>query len=113
MRTNAARWPVLSLLLALAAGDAQRNTSRTFAPGQCGPVDPTYIQTATETGGQPFFLSPAEIAKSAHIMLEASRPDDAMVLWASGTKAEGARANDGSRCRFQRRLTWILARPSI
>src|SRR5262245_59000003 len=90
-RKAAWAWAVLTLPLALGTGAAQQNTSRTFGPGRCGPVDPVYIETATATGGQPFFLSPAEIAKSAHIMMESSAPDDAMVLWASGTTADAGR----------------------
>jgi von Willebrand factor A domain-containing protein 7 len=64
-------------------GGSQQNTSRHIAPGKCGPVDPTYLDIASETGGQPFFFSPSELGGSAHLMRETSRSDDAMVLWAS------------------------------
>jgi von Willebrand factor A domain-containing protein 7 len=67
----------------------QANTSRSFGPGACGPGDPTYVELATETGGQPFFMSPSEVGLSAHIMT--SERDDAMILWASGTGPDGAR----------------------
>jgi hypothetical protein len=59
-----------------------RHQSRAFGPGHCGPADPTYIRTANETGGQPFFLAPTEIANSSHI-LRATGGDDALILWAS------------------------------
>jgi hypothetical protein len=68
---------------------SQANTSRSFGPGACGPGDPIYVEMATATGGQPFFLSPSEVGQSAHIMT--SGRDDAMILWASGTGADGAR----------------------
>ena len=69
----------------------QQNRSRPFGPGQCGPVDPAYIQSANETGGQPFFMNPFEIGNSVHIMREMSRSDSEMVLWASGTTPGEAR----------------------
>jgi len=72
----------------------QVNSSRSFGPGACGPVDATYIKIANETGGQPFFLSPSEVAQSARIMLESSRSDDALILWASGTAADAGRGFD-------------------
>jgi hypothetical protein len=69
---------LLSLLLAASVADAQRR----FGPGVCGPADPGYIRTASETGGQPFFLSPAEVASSARIMGAATQSE--LMLWASG-----------------------------
>jgi hypothetical protein len=63
--------------------DAQAQRSRQFGPGKCGPVDPVYLKTAGETGGQPFFLSPSEIVASAQIMRETSGADDTLILWAS------------------------------
>lgn len=53
-----------------------------YGPGVCGPVDPFYIKAATMTGGQPFFLSPAEISKSRHIMSASSASE--LMLWAAG-----------------------------
>jgi hypothetical protein len=58
------------------------SSQRKFGPGVCGPADPSYIKTSTETGGQPFFLSSAEVATSAQIMSAAFQPD--LMLWASG-----------------------------
>ena len=55
---------------------------RQFGPGVCGPVDPVYLESATETGGQPFFLSRAEVMKSARIMGASSQSE--LMLWASG-----------------------------
>jgi von Willebrand factor A domain-containing protein 7 len=54
-----------------------------FGPGVCGPIDPAYIQTATETGGQPFPLSTAEVGKSSRIMRSSLMPE--LLLWASGS----------------------------
>lgn len=68
--------------------DAQQGRSRrTYGPGQCGPADPTYLHIANETGGQPFFLSPLELPRSAQIMRETSG-DAALVVWASATAAD-------------------------
>jgi von Willebrand factor A domain-containing protein 7 len=87
-------WSVGLLAGTLTVTMTQVNSSRTFGPGACGPVDATYIKIANETGGQPFFLSPSEVGKSAHVMLESSRSDDALILWASGTAAGAARRFD-------------------
>jgi von Willebrand factor A domain-containing protein 7 len=94
--------PVLAAATTLVAG---QQASRPFGPGRCGPVDRTYIQTAEETGGQPFFLSPAEVAKSAHIMMETSRSDGVIVQWATGTAADAARGITFPVDRFLTRLT--------
>lgn len=72
----------------------QVNSSRAFGPGVCGPVDATYITIANETSGQPFFMSPSEVGASAHIMMESSRSDAALILWASGTAAAASRGFD-------------------
>jgi hypothetical protein len=64
---------------------------RPFGPGVCGPIDSTYIRTATETGGQPFPMAPAEISKMAVILSESSRSDATMLLWAGGTSADAGR----------------------
>ena len=66
--------------MTFASGSASQRVR--FGPGVCGPVDPVYIKTATETGGQPFPVSPAEIGQSLRIM-ESSRLRE-MMLWASG-----------------------------
>src|SRR5688572_24981730 len=74
---------LLSGLPALLASTAQQNRSREFGPRACGPADPAYIRMATETGGQPFFLNPAEVAETAHIMREGSLGSRELILWAS------------------------------
>ena len=61
----------------------EHRSQRRFGPGVCGPADPSYIRVSTETGGQPFFLSSAEVAKSAQIMSGSFLQSDLM-LWASG-----------------------------
>ena len=76
-----AAWALSSALFTPA--DAQAQRPRRFGPGKCGPVDPAYLETASETGGQPFFLSPSEIVASAQIMRETSGADDTLILWAS------------------------------
>jgi len=65
----------------------QPNQSRRFGPGVCGPADPVYLRITNETGGQPFFMSPGEIGKSALVM-SASSSDDGLILWATGTIAD-------------------------
>jgi von Willebrand factor A domain-containing protein 7 len=71
--------------------DPQQNRSRQFGPRACGPADPTYIRIANETGGQPFFLGPTEVAESAHIMRESSLGSREMILWASGLSERAGR----------------------
>ena len=67
------------------ASAAQQNHSREFGPRACGPADPTQIRIASETGGQPFFLSPTELAASTHIMRETASADRELILWASAS----------------------------
>jgi hypothetical protein len=86
-----ARWTIPLLIgLLPVTGPFGRGSAllsqRRFGPGVCGPVDPVYLKSATETGGQPFFLSPDEVSKSAHIMRASSQ--DELLLWAS---AQGER----------------------
>jgi hypothetical protein len=69
-----------------AAGE-QQNRSRKFGPGECGPVDPTYIHLANETGGQPFFLNPSEVGKAFHYVRESSGSHTETLLWTMGTFA--------------------------
>ncbi len=52
-----------------------------FGPGVCGPIDPVYVKGATETGGQPFPMSTAEVGKSSRIMEASLLPQT--ILWAS------------------------------
>jgi von Willebrand factor A domain-containing protein 7 len=87
-------WSVGLLARTATMARTQVNSSRPFGPGACGPVDASYITIANETGGQPFFMSPAEMAGAAHIMTESSRSDAALILWASGTAAAAARGFD-------------------
>jgi hypothetical protein len=55
-----------------------------FGPGVCGPADPTYIRTAEESGGQPLFLAPDEVAKSFELVSELTRQNHVTLLWARG-----------------------------
>src|ERR1700757_2042251 len=62
-----------------------RNRSRTFGPDACGPADPSYIQTANETGGIPMFLERSEAAKAIHLVRESTKNNVATVFWMTGT----------------------------
>jgi von Willebrand factor A domain-containing protein 7 len=53
-----------------------------FGPGVCGPIDPSYVRIANETGGTVFPLSTDEVAKSSQTMMSAMYDD--LILWASG-----------------------------
>jgi len=75
---------------AFAAEVGQRN-SRRFAPGTCGPVDPTYIHLAEQTGGQPIFLQPAEMAIAGHLMRETTRNNRDALLYATSHLARQMR----------------------
>src|SRR4029450_12535050 len=86
----ASSWPAGPAFDALAQAP-QQNRSPPFGPGQWGPVDPVYIQMANETGGQPFFMNPLEVADSVHIIRETSHSNSEMVLWASSTTPNEAR----------------------
>lgn len=75
--------PVIGVLVAAIAGTAgSQNRGVRYGPGVCGPVDPVYVKTSTETGGQPFPLSTAEVAQSSRVMEASFMPQ--MLLWASG-----------------------------
>jgi len=75
--------PVIGVLVAAIAGTAgSQNRGVRYGPGVCGPVDPVYVKGATETGGQPFPLSTAEVAQSSRVMEASFMPQ--MLLWASG-----------------------------
>lgn len=67
-----------------AAQDTQANPSHRFAPGACGPVDPSYIHIAEESGGQPMFLQRTEVAQAGHFMREMSAENHETLLWAKG-----------------------------
>jgi len=60
------------------------NRSAPFGPDACGPADPTYLQTANQTGGIPMFLQRSEAAKTFHLVRESTRNNVATVLWATG-----------------------------
>ena len=71
----------LALLCASSLVESQRIR---YGPGVCGPLDPTYVKVATGTGGQPYPVSPEEIAKSpgptsASLFTQ-------LILWASGDR---------------------------
>lgn len=70
--------------LSMAAPVPQENRSRRFAPGVCGPADPSYIRMAEETGGIPMFLLPTEISKTTRLMLVRSGQNSVTLLWATG-----------------------------
>jgi hypothetical protein len=74
--------PMPSLAVALLMVHLGVPPQRRFGPGVCGPADATYLKTATETGGQPFFLSPEEVSKSAAIMGGSANTE--LMLWAAG-----------------------------
>src|SRR5512140_484095 len=91
VRTNA--WKVLppAVLFSVTASTAQQlpqlNRSHSFGPDQCGTADPTYINTANETGGVPLFLQRNEAGKAMQLMLESTRENVSTVLWASAKLA--------------------------
>lgn len=67
----------------------QRRSHIRYGPGVCGPADPTYIRTAEESGGQPLFLAPDEIAKSFALVSELTRANHVTLLWARGELSDG------------------------
>ena len=71
----------LTLLCASTLVESQRVR---FGPGVCGPLDRTSVSLATGTGGQPYPMSPDEIAKSPGPM--SSSFFKQMILWASGER---------------------------
>jgi hypothetical protein len=73
-----------AILIAIAASSEQQSRGIRYGPGVCGPIDPTYVKTSTETGGQPFPLSPAEIGQSSRVMEASFLPQ--LILWASGDR---------------------------
>jgi hypothetical protein len=73
-----------ALLSATVAASGQQSRGIRYGPGVCGPLDPVYVKTSTETGGQPFPLSTAELSQSARAMEASLLPQ--MILWASGER---------------------------
>jgi hypothetical protein len=76
------------------AASAQQNLSHSFGPGQCGPADPAYIQTANETGGVPLFLQRNEAGKAMQLMRESTRENVSTLLWASAKLADATQKFD-------------------
>ena len=75
--------PVIGVLVAaIAATAGSQSRGVRYGPGVCGPIDPVYVKTSTETGGQPFPLSTAEVAQSSRVMEASFMPQ--LLLWASG-----------------------------
>jgi von Willebrand factor A domain-containing protein 7 len=101
--------PLAALWLAALAGIVQpRQVPWSFGPNRCGPIDPAYVRTASETGGQPFPLAPSEIARMGVVMAESSRSDAAMILWAGGTAADAQGGFVVPVDRSVRRLTFSI-----
>jgi hypothetical protein len=71
---------VLVAVIGVTSGSASQRVR--FGPGVCGPIDPSYVKGATETGGQPFPMSTAEIGKSSRIIAASILSET--LLWASG-----------------------------
>jgi hypothetical protein len=65
--------------------------SRPFTPGTCGRVDPSYIRIAEQTGGQPMFLQPSEMAAAGHLMRETTLNDTDAILYATAHLAGQSR----------------------
>lgn len=77
---------ILCILLAATAFTAASASQRVrFGPGVCGPIDPAYVQGATETGGQIFPMSTAERGTATSRILETHFLRE-MILWASGDR---------------------------
>jgi hypothetical protein len=80
---------VALLACCLPAFAQQQRSPIHYGPGVCGPADPTYIRTAEESGGQPLFLAPGEVAKSFALVSELTRSNHVTLLWARGELSEG------------------------
>lgn len=75
--------PIVCILMTVIGAASGSGSQRVrFGPGVCGPIDPVYIKVTTETGGQPFPMSTAEVGKSSRAMEASFLPE--MILWASG-----------------------------
>jgi hypothetical protein len=74
--------------LAILASLDQSQAGRTFGPGVCGPLDPAYVRTASETGGQPFPMGPADMVHMSQVLAETTRSDSVMLLWAGGSATD-------------------------
>lgn len=67
----------------------QRATPRTFGPGHCGPIDPSYISVSSATGGQVLPLGPNEMAAAAPLMSASSGTET--LLWLTSTLTDNGR----------------------
>jgi len=61
---------ILVLAASVVFAQGQPRSRVRFGPGVCGPVDPSYIRLATETGGQAYITSSDELPKLANVMSE-------------------------------------------
>ena len=77
-----------AILVALVFITEMHGQRRTFGPGVCGPLDAAYVNTSSETGGQPFPMSPTEMGNMSIVMAESTRADSVLLLWASATRAD-------------------------
>jgi len=84
----------LCIAPANAQGLPQVIRSHNSGPGQCGSGDPSYINTANETGGVPLFLQRDEAGKAMQLMFESSRKGLSTVLWASARLTSSTRNFD-------------------
>ena len=91
MKSVAAVALTVALIAQVQADSRQQNKTREFGPRACGPADPSHIRVANETGGQPFFLSPADLAASSHIMRERALSDRELIVWAHGLSENAPR----------------------
>lgn len=83
-------WTVALLAVSLPALSQQSGRPPIhYGQGVCGPADPTYIRAAEESGGQPLFLAPDEVAKSFALVRELTRSNHVTLLWARGELSEG------------------------
>lgn len=82
---------VIASATSVTAQGSQPNLSRPFAPGTCGPADPTYIRTAEATGGIPFFFQRTEVAQATKFMMASAGENHVTVLWAKGTLQNSSR----------------------
>ncbi len=77
-----------TILIGLTFAAEAQSQRRSFGPGVCGPLDPAYVNTSSDTGGQPFPMSPAEMVNMSIVMAESTRSDSVLLLWAGGTRAD-------------------------
>ncbi|HVJ04199.1 MAG TPA: hypothetical protein VM578_00855 [Candidatus Saccharimonadales bacterium] len=82
-RSKRARVFVALMLMSVAiCVRGQANPSRSFGPDACGPADPSYIHTASATGGIPLFLQRSEASKAFQLVRESTKNNVSLVFWA-------------------------------